>query len=44
MILLIKWYRIFDMFGPFLCAGKHTVYRMSAGTAEDKEEWMRCIK
>ncbi|XP_022709060.1 cytohesin-1-like isoform X2 [Varroa jacobsoni] len=24
--------------------GKHTVYRMSASTAEEKDEWMRCIE
>ena len=25
-------------------AGKHNVYRMSASTAEEKDEWIRCIR
>ena len=24
--------------------GKHTVYRMSAATHEEKEEWIKCIR
>lgn len=24
--------------------GKHTVYRMSAATAEEKDEWTKCLK
>lgn len=24
--------------------GKHTVYRMSAATPEEKEEWIKCIR
>lgn len=24
--------------------GKHTVYRMSAATAEEKDEWKKCLK
>ncbi len=24
--------------------GKHTVYRMSASTEEEREEWMKCIQ
>ena len=24
--------------------GKHNVYRMSASTAEEKDEWIRCIR
>ncbi|OQR80221.1 cytohesin-2-like, partial [Tropilaelaps mercedesae] len=24
--------------------GKHSVYRMSASTAEEKDDWMRCIE
>jgi len=24
--------------------GKHTVYRMSASTEEEKEEWIKCIQ
>lgn len=24
--------------------GNHTVYRISAPTAEEKEEWIKCIK
>ena len=25
-------------------AGKHTVYRMSCSTCEDKNEWIKCIR
>ena len=28
----------------YLTAGKHTVYRMSASTEEEKEEWIKCIQ
>jgi len=24
--------------------GKHTVYRMSAGTLEEKDDWIACIR
>ena len=24
--------------------GKHTVYRMSAGTVEEKDDWIACIR
>lgn len=24
--------------------GKHTVYRMSAATPDEKEEWIKCIR
>lgn len=24
--------------------GKHTVYRMSAATDEEKEEWIKCVR
>ena len=24
--------------------GKHTVYRMSASTEEEKDEWIKCIQ
>lgn len=25
-------------------AGKHTVYRMSAATADEKEDWIKCVR
>ena len=28
----------------FILIGKHTVYRMSASTEEEKEEWVKCIQ
>lgn len=28
----------------FLIPGKHTVYRMSAATAEEKEDWIKCVR
>ena len=28
----------------FSVLGKHTVYRMSAATDEEKEEWIKCVR
>ena len=28
----------------YICLGKHTVYRMSASTEEEKDEWIKCIQ
>ena len=25
-------------------SGKHNVYKMSAATADEKEEWIKCLK
>jgi hypothetical protein len=28
----------------FVVIGKHTVYRMSAATPEEKDEWIKCVR
>jgi hypothetical protein len=28
----------------FVVEGKHTVYRMSAATPEEKDEWIKCVR
>jgi len=28
----------------FTVTGKHTVYRMSAATPEEKDEWIKCVR
>lgn len=35
---------IFTFIFCFTHTGKHTVYRMSAATAEEKDEWTKCLK
>lgn len=36
---------VFDrMFGFSVTAGRHSVYRMSASSPEEKGEWITCIK
>jgi hypothetical protein len=28
----------------FVVTGKHTVYRMSAATPEEKDDWIKCVR
>lgn len=28
----------------YLLPGKHTVYRMSAATDEEKDQWIKCVR